>query len=178
MRAIILASVFVAGVCFVCPAEELLTNASFESGDFSGWDTKGSGWSISEQSPSDGLRSAVCTVKKGDARALRVCMQKIGTVTQGKIVEVTLDVAATDVARSTNSKACIAVLCTDSKGAVRKEYRLNIDRPSTEFRQVIIDDAVVLSGTDNVYIMLVVEVFQPASDDDLWRFDNVKVMIR
>lgn len=178
MRTAVLAILFFTGACFVCTAEGPLRNRGFETGDFSGWDTKGQGWSISDKSPSEGLRYAVCAVKKGEERGLRVCMQKIGPVPAGKIVEVSLDVAATDVARSPNSKACIAVLCTDAKGGVRKEYRSGIGRPSAQFRPVEIDDAVVLPGTTDVYIMMVVEVFQTALDDDWWRFDNVAVRIR
>jgi hypothetical protein len=178
MRTAVLMSLFFTGVCFSYAAEERLRNPGFETGDFSRWDTKGQGWSISDQAPSEGFRYAVCAVKTGEGRGLRVCMQKIGTVQEGKIVEVSLDVAATDVVRSPNSKACIAVLCTDSTGSVRKEYRSNIDRPSSKFQQVKIDDAVVLPGTANIYIMIVVEVYQTASDDDWWRFDNVTVRIR
>jgi hypothetical protein len=178
MRAAVIAGLFIAGVCIVCTAEEPLRNPGFETGDFAGWDTRGQGWSISDQAPSKGLRYAVCAVKKGEARGSRVCMQKIGTVQEGKIVEVSLDVAATDVVRSPNSKACIAVLCTDSKGGVRKEYRSGIDRPSSAFEQVEIDDAIVLPGTAEIYIMIVVEVYQTALDDDWWRFDNVTVRIR
>ena len=178
LRAAVIAGWFVAGVCFVCAAEEPLRNPGFESGDFSGWDTRGQGWSISDQASSRELRYAICAVKKGEKRGSRVCMQKIGKVQEGKIVEVSLDVAATDVARSPNSKACIAVLCTDSKGGVRKEYHSNIDRPPSKFQQVMIDDAVVLPGTADIYIMIVVEVYQTASDDDGWCFDNLTVRIR
>ena len=44
------------------------------------------------------------------------------------------------------------------------------------FRQGV-DDAVVLSGTAEIYIMIVVEVYQTALDENGWRFDNVTVRI-
>ena len=174
MKRVILASLFLAGTCCVCAADELLKNPGFESGDFSGWDVKGNGWSVSDRSPSEGLRCAVCTVKTGDGRGVRVCLQKIGSVQSGRIVEVSLDVAAAGVAESPNSKASVVVLCAGAN----KEYRASVVRPGAKFQQIKIDDAVVLPGTSDIYVMLLVEVYQVATDDDVWRFDHVDVRIK
>lgn len=155
-----------------------MQNAGFETKDFSGWDTSGKGWSIDGKLFSEGAFSALCSVSKGDKPELRACVQKISGVAAGKIVEVSADVSGFDVVKTPNSKACLAVLCFGDKGQVLKEYRSSVDRPGSAFQPVEIDDAVVLPGTRQIYIMLVVEVFQPAMDGDWWRFDNVKLDVR
>ncbi len=163
--------------CAVCGAEELLQNPGFESRDFSGWDVRGQGWTIDGKSFSEGAVSALCTIKKGDKPGLRACVQKITDADAGKLVEVSMDVSGVSVVQPANSKACLAILCFDAQGIVLKEYRSNVVRPTAEFQPVKIDDAIVLQGTTEVYVMLVVEVYQPATDSDLWRFDNIILKI-
>lgn len=177
MRLVLLASLFFVAATGITSAQDFLRNPSFESRDFSGWTANGKGWSVSNKQSSEGKFSALCSVKKGDAPGMRVCLQKVGEVRSGKIVQVTLDAAAGDLANGANSKASLTILCTGAKGNVVKEYRSNILKPQTYFRQVKIDDAIVLPGTLDVYIMLVVEVYQQAIDEDWWRFDNVKANI-
>jgi len=177
MKTTILICWVLTGVCFTCSAEGLLQNAGFETKDLTGWDARGTGWSVDEKLSSEGACSTLCSVSKGDKPELRACVQKISGVKEGKIVEVSADVSGFDVVKTPNSKACLAVLCFDDQGQVLKEYRSSVDRPGSAFQSIKIDDAVVLPGTRQVYIMLVVEVFQPAVDGDWWRFDNVQLSV-
>ena len=153
-------------------------NPGFETGDFTGWTTSGKGWTIDTQSASEGTASALCTVGKGDGPQLRACLQKIEGIPAGKILEASLDVSATDAYQTQNSTAFLAILCFDGRGELLNEYRTSTPVLKPTFRHIKIDDAVVLPGTEQVYVMLVVEVYQTASDNDFWRFDNVRLQVR
>lgn len=50
-------------------------------------------------------------------------------------------------------------------------------KPSSRCKPIKIDDAVIFPETAQVYIMLVVDVYQTATDNDGWRFDNVRISI-
>ncbi len=177
MRAVFLAGIVVAATCDVSSAAGLLRNAGFESQDFTGWITSGKGWTIDKDVVAEGTCSALCTVGKGEKAGTRACLQKITGIEANRIIQVSLDVSGTNVARTPNSKACLAILCVDAGGNVLKEYRASVIKPTNAFRELKIDDAIVLPTTAQVYIMLVVEVYQTASNDDWWRFDNVKIDI-
>ncbi|MBN2786543.1 MAG: hypothetical protein JXR25_17130 [Pontiellaceae bacterium] len=164
--------------CSVGHAGLALKNAGFESRDYSGWAIRGAGWSIDHKKVSKGESAAVCRVKKGDAAETRACVQALSGIEVGRIVEVQVDVSAISVVQSANSKVCLAVLCMDTKNNLIKEYRSGVTSPGTAFMPVKIDDAVILPGTEQVYVMLVVEVFRNAEDDDWWRFDEVLLNIR
>lgn len=177
MKAALLAGLVFAGACTLCSAGELLKNPGFETRDFTGWATSGTGWTIDKERFSEGTYSALCTVEKGDPPATRACLQSIEGIAANKIVEVSLDVSGINVAQTPHSKACLAILCMNSAGNVLKEYRSSVIMPSSSFKQIKIDDAVVLPGTKKIYVMLVVEVYETATDGDWWRFDNVAIAI-
>jgi hypothetical protein len=169
-------TVFMAGAA--CAHAQLLQNAGFETRDFTGWITSGKGWSIDKEMHSEGKRSALCTVEKGDAPETRACLQILRNIEPGRIVQVDLDVSGINVVQTPSSKASLAILCMDARGNVLKEYRANVIRPTTAFQPVKIDDAVVLPGTEQVCVMLVVEVYEKAANNDWWRFDNVRIAVR
>ncbi len=177
MRMAYLTALMVSIICNTCSAGELLKNAGFETRDFSGWITSGRGWSIDKDMHSEGSRSALCTVAKGDSPETRACLQMLKGIEANRIVEVTLDISGINVVQTPNSKASLAILCMDAKGNVLKEYRSNVIKPTTAFQPVKIDDAVVLPGTAQVCVMLVVEVYEKAANNDWWRFDNVSIAI-
>lgn len=159
------------------PASYSCSNAGFESGDYTGWMTRGKGWSIDKKVFAEGTCSALCKVEKGDKPETRACLQELEGIDANRVVEVSLDVSGVNVAQVPHSKACLAILCMDASGNVLKEYRSGMVRPRSAFQQITIDDAVVLPGTERVYVMLVVEVFQTAGEKNLWRFDNVKIKL-
>ncbi len=159
------------------PVPVSCSNPGFESHNFTGWNTRGRGWSIDTKTVSEGEACALCTVKKGDTPELRVCAQQFSGIPANKVVAVSLDVLGVHVAQTPHSKAYLAILCLDAKGGVLKEYRSGVIRPQPTFLQVKVDDAVVFPGTDQVYVMLVVEVYQKATDTELWRFDNVQMKV-
>lgn len=179
MRRVILSILLMAGACSrAAEAEDLLSNPGFESRSFSGWITKGRGWKIDEKTFSEGAASALCMVEKGDPPGLRACLQSLSGIEAGRLVEVSVDFSGIDVVKAVSSKACLAVLCMDDKGSVVKEYRSSVILPEPAFQTIAVDDAVILPGTAQVYVMLVVEVYQIAVDNDWWRFDNVRIRIR
>ncbi len=177
MRMAVLTGLIMAGLCAETSAEVQLRNAGFEQESFSGWAVRGDGWSIDKKTFSEGAASALCTVGKGDKPEIRACTQTFNGVVKDQIVEVSVDVAGVSVFQPANSKACLAVLCVDAGGNVLKEYRSNVIKPTASFQQVKIDDAIVLPQTEQVYVMLVVEVYRTATDQDWWRFDKVTVAI-
>lgn len=137
----------------------------------------GKGWKNEKDKSSGEVDSILCTVKAGDKPETRACIQYLKGVDANRIVEVSLDVSCIGVTKTPNSKACLAVLCMDAEGSMLKEYRSGISMPKSTSHQIKIDDAVILPGTKQVYVMLVVEVYQKATDNDWWRFENVKIKI-
>lgn len=177
MKSGILTAICCMGFCMSSPAQVMLQNPGFEAHDFSGWTTTGEGWSIDKKIFSQGEASALCRVKEGDAVGLRACLQTFSGIDPDRIIEVSLDVSAVDVYQTPNSKACLAILCMDEQGNVLKEYRSGVIIPRSTFQKLEIDDAVVLPETHQVYVMLVVEVYKTATDDDWWRFDDVRLQV-
>ncbi len=177
MRMILLTGLWMAGMCLTCLAEARLENAGFEAGTLAGWTTTGKGWSISRDRFSEGACSALCTVSKGDQPGTRACLQQLSGIAPNRVVEVSLEISGVNVAQTPHSKAYLAILCVDAEANVLKEYRSGVIMPKSAFQPIKIDDAVVLAGTEQVYVMLVVKVFEEAVDEDRWRFDHVQLKL-
>jgi hypothetical protein len=154
-----------------------LKNAGFEASSFNGWVTSGKGWTICKDRCSEGACCAQCLVGKGDGPGTRACLQKLSGVEENRVVEVSLALSGVHVARTPHSKAYLAVLCVDVQGNVLKEYRSDVIMVKSAFQTVKVDDAVVLAGTKQIYVMLVVKVYAEATDEDMWRFDDVKLQL-
>ncbi len=162
-----------AGVMFAASAQ---LRSSFEGGDFSGWTTQGEGWSIYEKAASAGVKSAMCTVSKGDAPGLKACVMVIKKAEPGWVIKAELDVAGK--VKSNSSKVSLAVLCIDEAGNTLQEVKKQITAPTAEFKKVILSELVIPTGTAEAYFMIVVEVSKEAKAKEWWRFDNVVIELK
>ena len=149
------------------------TKASFESGDFTGWDTQGKGWSVYAKAGSDGEKSAMCVVEKGEAPGLKALARKVNKADVGWAVKVSLDISGK--AKSKSTKASIVVMCLDKDGKPIREVKQEVTAPNTKFQKISLPEIIVPSGTVETYLMLVVETVKPAAAKEWWRFDNVVI---
>lgn len=166
--------VIAAALCFVavqCRAEK--TKASFESGDFAGWDTQGKGWSVYDKDGSDGEKSAMCVVEKGEAPGLKALARKINNADVGWLIKVSFDIAGK--AKDKSSKATVAVMFLDKEGRVIREVKKMVTEPNAKFQKFSLPETIVPSGTAETYLMLVVETVKPATAKEWWRFDNIGI---
>ena len=150
--------------------------SSFEAGDFTGWNAQGKGWSIYKRAASDGTKSAMCSVSRGEAAGLKACAKVISGAEPGWIVKVELDIAGK--AKSKSSKAKISVICVDSSGTIISEVERVVSASSPKFKKLSIPELIVPSGTTETYLMLMVEVGQTAKSAEWWRFDNVIIVVK
>ncbi|MDF7824851.1 hypothetical protein P4B35_12570 [Pontiellaceae bacterium B12227] len=151
--------------------------SSFESGDFSGWNAQGKGWTVYSRAASDGEKSAMCSVSKGEPAGLKACAKLISKAEPGWVVKVDLDIAGK--AKSQSSKAKVSVICIDAAGNILQEKEKVLSAPSTKFQKLSIPEVIVPSGTAETYLMLMVEVKKPAAKAaEWWRFDNVVIDVK
>lgn len=150
--------------------------SSFESGDFSGWNAQGKGWSVYAKAGSDGSKSAMCSVAKGEPVGLKACAKSINKADPGWIVKVNLDIAGK--AKSQSSKAKVTLICLGATGSILQEVEKVITVPSAEFKKISLPELIVPPGTVETYLMLMVEVKQPAKSKEWWRFDNVVIDVK
>ena len=121
--------------------------------------------------------SAMCSVLKGNGPELRACAQAINRAAPGKTIHISLDVAGIAVQKTPHSKGSVVVLCTDADGQVLAEYRHDIVKPKAGFQRVEIADVVIPPDTVETHLMLLVEVYEVATDGDWWRFDNINIQV-
>lgn len=152
-----------------------LTESSFEAGDFTGWNAQGKGWTVTTKDASAGEKSAMCTVSKGEAAGIKACAKVISKADPGFVVNVSLDVAGKN--KSKSSAAKISVICVDKSGSILSEVEKKVTAPSTKFKKVSVPEIIIPSGTAETYLMLMVEVTQPAKSAEWWRFDNVVIKV-
>lgn len=152
------------------------TKSSFESGDFSGWNAQGKGWSVYAKAGSDGKKSAMCSVSKGEPVGLKACAKSINKADPGWIVKVDLDIAGK--AKSQSSKAKVTVVCLDASGKILQEVEKVITVPLADFKKVSLPELIVPPGTVETYLMLMVEVKKTAKANEWWRFDNVVIDVK
>lgn len=152
------------------------TKSSFEAGDFSGWNAQGKGWTVYDRAASDGSKSAMCSVAKGEPVGLKACAKVISKAEPGFIVKVDLDVAGK--VKSKSSEAKITLICLDKSGTILQEVEKKIAVPSTKFQKISVPELMVPSGTVQTYLMLMVEVKKPAKAAEWWRFDNVVIDVK
>lgn len=152
------------------------TKSSFESGDFSGWNAQGTGWTVYTKAASDGKKSAMCSVSKGEPVGLKACAKSINKADPGWIVKVDLDISGK--AKFQSSKAKVTVVCLSETGKILKEVEKVITVPTTEFKKVSLPELIVPPGTVETYLMLMVEVQKPAKAKEWWRFDNVVIDVK
>lgn len=150
-----------------------LQASGFEGGDFAGWNTQGDGWSIYTKAASEGKKSAMVKVSKGEAAGLKAAAKQILGVDPGSVIKVEFDVAGK--VKSGSSKLTASVICVDASGSVLREVKKSLSRPSTDFTQLKLPEMVVPSGTAEAYLMLVIELPKPASGNEWWRFDSVSI---
>ncbi|MDF7808486.1 hypothetical protein P4E94_13625 [Pontiellaceae bacterium B12219] len=160
-------------MALVCSAQ---TKSSFEIGDFTGWSAQGSGWSIYGRAASDGNKSAMCEVSKGEAPGLKACAKLIDKAEPGWIVTADLDIAGKNKAGS--SRAKISVVCLDAAGSILAEVEKVVSKPSTDFKKVVVPELLVPSGTKQTYLMLMVEVTEASKAKEWWRFDNISIVVK
>jgi hypothetical protein len=170
---IVIAVLISIGMAMVCSAQ---TKSSFETGDFTGWSAQGSGWSVYGRAASDGSKSAMCEVAKGEAPGLKACAKLIDKADPGWIVTANLDISGKN--KSASSKAKISIVCLDAAGSILGEVEKVISSPSTDFKKVTVPELIVPSGTKQTYLMLMVEVTQSSKAKEWWRFDNVSVVVK
>ncbi len=149
---------------------------SFEVGDFAGWTVQGEAWSIYTKAASDGEKSAMCSISKGDAPGLKACARPVEKADAGWVVNAKLDICGK--AKSNSSKATVVLMCVDEKGGTIREVKKEILVPASKFENVSLPEIVVPSGTVETYLMLVVEVTKPAGANEWWRFDNVVIEVK
>ncbi|VGO14576.1 hypothetical protein PDESU_03139 [Pontiella desulfatans] len=148
--------------------------SSFESGDFTGWTIQGKGWSIYAKAASNGEKSAMCSIAKGDAPEMKACVRTIAKADAGWVVKGSVDVAGKIKG---NSKATVVLMCIDAEGKTLRESKKVITKPSATFQTITLSDFVVPSGTAETYLMLVVETIKTSTAKEWWRFDNVVVEV-
>ena len=163
----------VAGVASVGATQQ---KSSFEGGDFAGWNAQGKGWSVYGRAASDGSKSAMCSVSKGEAAGLKACAKVVSKAEPGWIVKVDLDIAGKTKTKS--SKGKVSVICVDAAGTILAEVERVVFAPSTKFQKVSIPELIVPSGTTETYLMLMVEVQHEAKSSEWWRFDNVIIDVK
>ncbi|WP_372797984.1 hypothetical protein [Pontiella sp.] len=151
------------------------TNSSFETGDFTGWNAQGAGWSVTDKGASDGRKSAQCAVARDEAPNVKACAKVISNAKPGFLIRVNLDVAGKNKHKSSSAK--ISVICVDKAGAILAEQEKKISAPQTEFGRVTVPELLVPSGTAEAYLMLMVEVATPARSAEWWRFDRVDISV-
>lgn len=150
--------------------------SSFEGGSFAGWTTQGDGWSIYGRAASDGKKSAMCEVSKGENAGMKACIREIDKAAPGWIIKASLDLSGK--AKTQSSKAKIVLMCIDAKGNTLRESKQEISAPSSGFKTVTIPEMAVPSGTVATYMMLVVEVPETARGNEYWRFDDVIISVQ
>lgn len=152
------------------------TKSSFESGDFTGWNAQGTGWSVYSKAGSDGKKSAMCSIAKKEPAGVKACAKPISNAEPGWIVKVDLDIAGK--VKSQSSTAKVTVICLDATGKILKEVEKVISVPSEEFKKISLPELIVPSGTAQTYLMLMVEVKQTAKAKEWWRFDNIIINVK
>lgn len=172
-KKLVILALMVAGVTTVYAAP---TKSSFESGELTGWNAQGKGWAVYSKAGSDGKKSAMCSVSKGEPVGLKACAKSVSKAAPGWIVQVNLDIAGK--ARSESSKAKVTVVCLDATGQILQEVEKVITVPSAEFKKVSLPELIVPSGTVQTYVMLMVEVKQTSKANEWWRFDNVVIDVK
>ena len=145
--------------------------SGFEQGDFSGWNTQGSGWSVYAKAASEGKKCAMVSVAKGEAAGLKAAAKPILGVEPGSVLKVELDVAGRT--KTSSSSLTASVICVDAAGSALREVKKKVARPAEDFRTLKLPELVVPSGTAEAYLMLVVEVPAEARGHEWWRFDRV-----
>lgn len=166
-------ALMVAGVASVYAAQ---TKSSFESGDFTGWNAQGAGWTVYSKAGSDGKKSAMCSVSKKETPGLKACAKSISNANPGWIVQVDFDICGK--AKSQSSKAKATVVCLDATGKILQEVEKVIPMPPEDFQKISLPELIVPSGTAQTYLMLMVEVTQTAKANEWWRFDNVIINVK
>ncbi len=157
-------------------AESAQIKSGFEFGDFTDWNIQGEGWSIYEKSASEGEKSAMCIVSKGEVPGLKACARIVNKTGPGWVVSAKLDVAGK--IKSKSSKVNLALICIDAEGNTLREVKKQITTPLTKFQKVTLQELIIPSGTTEVYFMMVVEVIKTANSKEWWRFDNVVIDIK
>jgi hypothetical protein len=160
-------------MALVCSAQ---TKSSFEIGDFTGWSVQGSGWSVYGRSASDGNKSAMCEVSKGEAPGIKACAKLIDKAEPGWIVKAEVDISGKNKAGS--SRAKISIVCLDAAGSILSETERVFSKPDTDFQKLIMPELLVPSGTKQTYLMLMVDVVDVSKAKEWWRFDNVSIVVK
>lgn len=150
--------------------------SSFETGDFTGWNVQGKGWSIYTKDASDGSKSAMCTVPKGDPAGGVMACAKVIKAQPGFVIKVDLDLAGK--AKKRSSRVKISVICVDAAGNILQEVEKKVAIPSSEFQKVSVPELIVPAKTAEAYVMLMVEVAKPVKSTEWWRFDNVVIQVK
>lgn len=150
--------------------------SSFESGELTGWNSQGKGWSVYAKAGSDGEKSAMCIVEKGEEAGLKALAREIEKAEPGWMVKVDLAIAGR--AKSQSSKASVVLMCVDKDGTPLREVKKEISKPETGFQRLSLPEVVVPSGTVETYLMLVVEVKQTSGAKEWWRFDNIVIDVK
>jgi len=153
-----------------------VTTSSFESGDFSGWNAQGEGWAVNDTEASSGKKSAYCAISKGEAPGVKACAKVIPKASPGYVIKGSLDVAGKVKYNCSHVK--ISIICVDITGKILSEVEKKVNAPSPDFTKVTVPELIVPSGTAHAYIMLIVEVTQPAKSSEWWRFDNIVIQVQ
>jgi hypothetical protein len=161
------------GACSLAWSANIIS--SFEGGSFAGWTTQGDGWSVYGRAASDGKKSAMCSVSKGEA-GMKACVRMIDQAEPGWIIKANLDIAGKTKTKS--SKAKVVIMCIDAKGNTLRESAKELTVAPAKFQSVSIPEIVIPSGTAATYMMLVVEIPEPARGNEYWRFDDVIINIQ
>ncbi len=157
-------------------AESAQVKSSFESGDFTGWNKQGEGWTVYAKAASKGEKSAMYTVAKGEEAGLKACARIVENAGPGWVITAQVDIAGK--AKSKSSKVNLALMCIDAEGNTLREVKKQVTSPSVKFQKVTLDELIVPSGTKEVYFMMVVEVTQVAKAKEWWRFDNIVIDVK
>lgn len=150
--------------------------SSFEGGSFAGWTTQGNGWSVYGRAASDGKKSAMCQISKGEGAGMKACIRMIDQAEPGWIIKATLDISGK--AKTKSSKAKVVLMCIDEKGNTLRESKKEIAVPPSDFQSYTIPEIVIPSGTAAAYMMLVIEVSETARGNEYWRFDDVIINVK
>ena len=156
-----------------CMAEATQVRSGFES-DFSGWTTQGNGWSITDKSVFEGKKAALCTIPKGDPAGLKACAFLVEKAAAGWVVKADFQVAGKT---KDGSSLTASLVCIDAQGNILREEKKTLTNPPNEFRALSLPEVIVPSGTAETYLMLVVELKEPARSKEWWLFDNVVIHI-
>ena len=161
---------------FACCAESAHGNTGFENGDFSGWTTQGSGWSITEKMVFEGEKAAMCSITKREPATLKACVLLVDKAKAGWVVKADLQVMGK--ARSKSSSMTASIVCIDSAGEVLRESKKTLSTAPKEYQRISLPEVIVPSGTEETYLMLVVELKDEAKGNEWWRFDDVVVQVK